>query len=85
MAASPSRRSRGGKDLSTSAPTSTGITWGTNTVFAADSASRPTYLPAGAYDEYDEGSTTEEDEPTTPDYEFKLTLKNQNQFDDEGC
>lgn len=85
LPASPPQRSKlGGIELSTSNGSNSGVTWGNNIVLGTNSNAtlRKTYLTA--QDEYDGGSSTEEDEPINLSQAVKVRLKNQHLFDDEA-
>lgn len=88
LASSPPTRQRmSGDDLSTSVPSSSGVTFakGTKNMYnRSDATIRNSYTQQGLGDEYDDGSTTEEDEPTVVPIPIKLSLKNQALFDDEA-
>lgn len=87
LASSPPIRNRlSGDDLSSSTP-SNNVTWGksTKSVFKSDSTIRKSYISQGPGDNYDDGSSTEEDEPVYLQIPVKISLKNQNMFDDEAC
>lgn len=86
LASSPPTRQRlSGDDLSTSNPSNT-VTWtkGARAVYRSDSTIRNSFMNQGLTEEYDEGSTTEEDEPPGPPIPIKMSLKNQHLFDDEA-
>ncbi|GAB7348104.1 hypothetical protein MBLNU459_g6127t2 [Dothideomycetes sp. NU459] len=87
LASSPPTRNRlSGDELSSSTP-SNNVTWGksTKTVYKSDSTIRKSYVSQGLGDAYDDGSSTEEDEPFHMQVPVKISLKNQDMFDNESC
>ena len=87
LASSPPTRQRlSGEDMSSYTPPNDGTTGakGTRNVFRSDSTIRTSYMAHGLTDEYDCGSSTEEDEPSLPMVAIKLNMKNQDLFDGEA-
>lgn len=87
LASSPPMRNRLSGDELSSSTASNNVTWGksTKTVFRSDSTIRKSYVSQGIGDVYDEGSSTEEDEPLYLQVPIKISLKNQDMFDNEAC
>lgn len=86
LASSPPVRNRtSGEDLSSSIPSQTGVNWSKSKPFTrSDATIRRSFMSQGFGDEYD-GSITEDDESLPPQSRVKISLKNQDMFDDEGC
>ncbi|THY92764.1 WD40 repeat-like protein [Aureobasidium pullulans] len=86
LASSPPVRNRtSGEELSSSIPSQAGVNWNKNKPFnRSDSTIRRSFMSQGFGDDYD-GSTTEDDESLPPQSRVKISLKNQDMFDDEGC
>ncbi|KAG9555655.1 WD40 repeat-like protein, partial [Aureobasidium melanogenum] len=81
----PVRNKTSGEELSSSTPSQTGVNWSKSKPFTrSDSTIRRSFVSQGFGDDYD-GSTTEDDESLPPQSRVKITLKNQDMFDDEGC
>lgn len=86
LASSPPVRNRtSGEDLSSSIPSQAGVNWSKSKPFTrSDATIRRSFVSQGFGDDYD-GSTTEDDESLPPQSRVKISLKNQDMFDDEGC
>lgn len=86
LASSPPVRNRtSGEELSSSIPSQAGVNWNKSKPFnRSDSTIRRSFMSQGFGDDYD-GSTTEDDESLPPQSRVKISLKNQDMFDDEGC
>lgn len=81
----PVRNKTSGEELSSSTPSQTGVNWSKSKPFTrSDSTIRRSFISQGFGDDY-EGSTTEDDESLPPQSRVKISLKNQDMFDDEGC
>ncbi|KAG9659588.1 hypothetical protein KCU64_g3758, partial [Aureobasidium melanogenum] len=81
----PVRNKTSGEELSSSTPSQTGVNWNKSKPFTrSDSTIRRSFISQGFGDDYD-GSTTEDDESLPPQSRVKISLKNQDMFDDEGC
>ncbi|KAG9585055.1 hypothetical protein KCU77_g10179, partial [Aureobasidium melanogenum] len=81
----PVRNKTSGEELSSSTPSQTGVNWNKSKPFTrSDSTIRRSFMSQGFGDDYD-GSTTEDDESLPPQSRVKISLKNQDMFDDEGC
>ncbi|GAB7345438.1 hypothetical protein MBLNU457_3771t1 [Dothideomycetes sp. NU457] len=88
LSSSPPQRKRisGGENLASSLASTSGgsITWAASTVHGSNATMRRSYLAQELADVSD-GSTTDEDEVSTPQDEgVRVTYKNQTLFDDEG-
>lgn len=85
LSSSPPRaRLSGDENLSTSNASSSGVTWGPTTFHGSNATIRRSYLAQELAGNYDDGESTEEDEPFVADVSVKVGLKNQAMFDDEG-
>ncbi|KAI4738074.1 WD40 repeat-like protein [Aureobasidium sp. EXF-12298] len=86
LASSPPVRNRtSGEELSSSIPSQAGANWSKSRPFTrSDATIRRSFMSQGFGDDYD-GSTTEDDESLPPQSRVKISLKNQDLFDDEGC
>jgi hypothetical protein len=86
LASSPPVRNRNsGDDLSSSTPSQAGVNWSKSKPFTrSDATIRRSFVSQGFGDDYD-GSTTEDDESLPPQSRVKISLKNQDLFDDEAC
>jgi len=86
LASSPPVRNRTSReDLSSSIPSQAGVNWSKSKPFTrSDATIRRSFVSQGFADDYD-GSTTEDDESLPPQARVKISLKNQDLFDDEAC
>lgn len=86
LQASPPQRSRlsGDENMAMSTTSSGGVTWGPTTIHGSSSTIRRSFLAQELADQENDGSSTEEDEPVTPDARVKVNLRNQSFFDDEA-